>query len=241
MSRCSFGLGSGLFQKSRGVPFAPRFSRFKSHIQENKQFKIKSISFFHAHGFSPVLSEGISAGALGFLRKTPNLFNVAITRARAALIVVGDKSAALNCDVDYLSQFATYIEHITSRNINEQDSYADDLGPIYPPVSSPELVSEWERIFYKAIYKAGIRSIPQYSVEKYLLDFAIIDGNRRLNIEIDGERYHRNWDGELCRRDQIRNQRLMELGWDVLRFWVYQIRDDIDSCINRVLEWIGKP
>jgi len=25
---------------------------------------------------------------------------------------------------------------------------------------------------------------------------AVIDGERRLNIEIDGERYHRNWIGE---------------------------------------------
>ena len=39
--------------------------------------------------FSPVVSEGITDGAVSFLKKTDNLFNVAITRARAALIVVG--------------------------------------------------------------------------------------------------------------------------------------------------------
>ena len=44
--------------------------------------------------FSPVVSDGISQGPLSFLRKTPNLFNVAITRARAALVIVGDMSAA---------------------------------------------------------------------------------------------------------------------------------------------------
>lgn len=59
-----------------------------------------------------------------------------------------------------------------------------------------------------------------------------------LDIEIDGERYHRNWTGELCRRDQIRNQRLFELGWDVKRFWVYEVRDDIDSCVKKIKEWI---
>ena len=74
--------------------------------------------------------------------------------------------------------------------------------------------------------------MPQYSVDKYHFDFALVSGKRRLNIEIDGERYHRNWDGELCRRDQIRNLRLMELGWDVMRFWVYQIRDDLDRCLR---------
>jgi very-short-patch-repair endonuclease len=62
--------------------------------------------------------------------------------------------------------------------------------------------------------------------------------SRRLAIEVDGERYHRNWTGELCRRDQIRNQRLFELGYDVRRFWVYQIRDDLQRSIRAVEEWL---
>ena len=61
-----------------------------------------------------------------------------------------------------------------------------------------------------------------------------------LNIEIDGERYHRNWNGELCRRDQIRTQRLIELGWEVKRFWVYEVRDELDSCISWVKNWVEK-
>jgi len=190
--------------------------------------------------FSPVVSPDISDGALRFLRSTPNLFNVAITRARAALIVVGDKSAALNCGVDYLARFVAYIDTIGNRESRFTGSEDNDFGPEYPPVSNPEQVSEWERFFYRALYQAGIKSIPQYHIEKYVLDFAILQGERRLNIEIDGERYHRNWDGELCRRDQIRNQRLTELGWDVMRFWVYQVRDDLDQCVGRVQRWLDQ-
>jgi very-short-patch-repair endonuclease len=115
-----------------------------------------------------------------------------------------------------------------------------DLGPEYPCVSNPDQVSQWEHFLYRRLYRAGIRPIPQYQVEKYWLDFAVIMGDRRLNIEIDGERYHRNWDGELCRRDQIRNQRLMELGWDIMRFWVYQVRDDIETCVTRVQRWLRR-
>ncbi|MBT8420482.1 MAG: DUF559 domain-containing protein, partial [Gammaproteobacteria bacterium] len=166
------------------------------------------------------------------------LFNVAITRARAALIVVGDRSKALQCGVDYLSRFATYTERLEIPHPPPETQVSPEYGSEYPPVSQPELVSEWERSFYRVLHKVGIHAIPQYPVEKYLLDFAIIVGDRRLNIEIDGERYHRNWDGELCRRDQIRNQRLMELGWDVIRFWVYQVRDDCDHCIERVRQWL---
>lgn len=188
--------------------------------------------------FSPVVSSGISDGALGFLRNTPNLFNVAITRARAALIVVGDKTACLESGIGYLADFAKYTERL--HGDGPCLPRENDLGPEYPVVANPERVSDWERLFYSELYRAGIRSIPQYAVEKYLLDLAVLDGNRRLDIEIDGERYHRNWDGELSRRDQIRNQRLMELGWDVMRFWVYQVRDDLDFCISRVQGWLNE-
>ncbi len=55
---------------------------------------------------------------------------------------------------------------------------------------------------------------------------------------MDGELYHKQWNGELCYRDQLRNQRMFELGWDVKRFWVYQIRDETKKWINQIKEWI---
>ena len=33
-------------------------------------------------------------------------------------------------------------------------------------------------------------------------------------------------------------ERLFELGWDVKRFWVYQIRDDLQGCIEQVRHWL---
>jgi len=193
--------------------------------------------------FSPAVSDDMPRGALWFLNNYPNLFNVAITRARASLLVVGNKNAILNCNVKYLVQFARYTERLATGSKREQVTTNIDFGPQYPSVSREERVSDWERFFYRALYERartrGVVPIPQYSVEKYDLDFALIKGQRRLNIEIDGERYHRNWDGELCRRDQIRNQRLMELGWDVMRFWVYQVRDDLQACLARVDGWLN--
>jgi very-short-patch-repair endonuclease len=92
-------------------------------------------------------------------------------------------------------------------------------------------------MFYQSLYSAGLRPIPQFSVDQYDLDFALIVGDRRLNVEVDGERYHRTWTGELCMRDQLRNQRLIELGWEVKRFWVYEIRDEPESCVKWVRDW----
>lgn len=188
--------------------------------------------------FSPVVSQGVPAGALGFLRSNGNLFNVAITRARGLLHVVGDRTAAMECGVDYLAAFARYVEKMgESPEFDDAGPY-DPPGPDYPAVARPERVSEWERKFYRAMYAAGVRPIPQFSVEQYDLDFAIIAGKRRLNIELDGERYHRSWTGELCVRDQLRNQRLIELGWEVKRFWVYEIRDRMPDCVQWVVEWV---
>jgi very-short-patch-repair endonuclease len=84
-----------------------------------------------------------------------------------------------------------------------------------------------------------LRPVPQYEEGPCTLDFALFDGGRKLDIEIDGENYHRDWDGELCRRDQLRSQRLADSGWDVIRFWVYEVRDDPDEAIARVKAWMS--
>lgn len=189
--------------------------------------------------FSPVVSKGMFPKTVAWLESTGNLFNVAITRARAALIVVGDPAAAKNAGVTYLSAFANYVEKL-GQAPDQPGDHRDRAcsGPEYPKVAKPELVSDWERVFYQQLWDAGLRPIPQYAEEKFLLDFALLAEGRKLNIEVDGERYHRNWNGELLRRDQLRNMRLIELGWDVMRFWVYQLRDEMPACVERVQRWV---
>jgi very-short-patch-repair endonuclease len=190
--------------------------------------------------FSPVVSSGTPIGALGFLRSNGNLFNVAITRARAQLIVVGDLAECASCDIGYLARFARHVSSLDHKKVEAIQKATSQLGPTYPNVARPEMVSDWERDFYRAAYAAGFTLIPQYPIEKYVVDFLLTDGNRQLVIEIDGERYHRNWTGELCRRDQIKNQRLIELGYDIMRFWVYEVRDDIEGCLARLRVWAKK-
>ena len=191
--------------------------------------------------FSPVISDGMGKGSRMFIARTGNLFNVAITRARASLIVVGDKGACSSCGIKYMEDFVDYIAKIEVKDHpRSAQNILADYGPKYPSVSSSAVVSDWEKRFYEALYANGIRTLPQYQVEQYALDLALIQDGRKLDIEIDGERYHKAWDGELCRRDQIRNMRLIELGWDVLRFWVYEVRDDLKGCIERVHAWADR-
>lgn len=190
--------------------------------------------------FSPVVSNGISDSALSFLRGNGNLFNVAITRARGLLQVVGDRKVASTCGVDYLEQFVTYVDGLDAARETKVVVSPTAVSREYPTVAHPERVSEWERVLYRAMVEAGLKPIPQFSVEQYDLDFALIEDGRKLAVEVDGERYHRSWTGELCLRDQLRNQRLSELGWEVKRFWVYEIRDELDRCVRRLKDWVAQ-
>jgi very-short-patch-repair endonuclease len=129
------------------------------------------------------------------------------------------------------------VEQVAHGARRKNETSEEKVSPNYPKVSNPERVSEWEHTFYEALFRAGLQPIPQFSVEQYDLDFALFVGGRRLDIEVDGEKYHRSWTGELCLRDQLRNQRLIELGWEVKRFWVYEIRDRLDDCVAWVSKW----
>lgn len=188
--------------------------------------------------FSPVVSSGTPETAIGFLKSQGNIFNVGITRARGALVVVGDAASCRSSKVEYLSAFSKYVADLTETREPVAPVAAGPSGMEYPLVAQPRLVSEWEKVLWPALIRAGLRPIPQYDVDSYILDFALIRPNgRRLNIEVDGEHYHRDWDGELIRRDQLRNLRMIEMGWDVMRFWVYQVRDDLPACVSKVVAW----
>jgi very-short-patch-repair endonuclease len=231
------------------TPFRAHANRIRNLVHQDRelsarlaamQFVVDTVHGFQGDErdvifFSPVVSMGVSESTLRFLKGHGNLFNVAVTRARSELVVVGDRQAALDSGVGYLASFAEYSRELGARSPGAPA--ARDAGPEYPPVAHPELVSEWERVFYRALYAAGVRPVPQYEEAPYTLDFALFDGERKLDIEVDGENYHRNWDGELCRRDQIRSRRLSDLGWDIERFWVYEIRDDLDASVDRVKAW----
>jgi very-short-patch-repair endonuclease len=219
----------------------------KEQLYEKNDFLVDTVHKFQGDErdmmfFSPVISQGTSQGAIGFLNNTGNLFNVAVTRARAVLVVVGDANYCSSCGVSYMEHFVEYVRRVKERNkdTTQDHSREYDSGRVYPKVTNPEQVSDWERSFYTALYDQGIKTIPQYPVDKYKLDLAIVIGSRKLDIEVDGEMYHKDWNGELSYRDQLRNQRLYELGWDVKRFWVYQIRDQLPDCIKQVQSWIDE-
>ena len=198
-----------------------RNSELRNRLELHNQILIDTVHKFQGDErdviiFSPVVSEGTKSQSLMFLKSTGNLFNVAITRARSLLVTVGDKDYCKHCGVSYLENFAEYS--------GGQDA----------PVES----SEWEHILQRVLSDAGVPVTAQYHVDKYYLDLALFYKGKKLDIEVDGEMYHQSWSGELSYNDQLRNQALMREGWDVMRFWVPQVRDRLPWCIEQIKKWM---
>ena len=196
-------------------------AELRNHLELHNKLLIDTVHKFQGDErdvivFSPVVSDGVMPQSLMFLKSTGNLFNVAITRARALLVTVGDKEFCKVCGVSYLEHFAEY------------------SGGQEAPVEA----SEWEHILQQALSDAGIPVSAQYHVDKYYLDLVLFHNGKKLDIEVDGAMYHQTWTGELCYNDQLRNQALMRQGWDVMRFWVQQVRDQLPWCVEQVKKWM---
>ena len=182
--------------------------------------------------FSPVVSDGAPQGTLNFLGSTPNLFNVAITRARASLIVIGNKAFCQNSNIHYLAHFADYTDTLYGNSgvtINEMPQ----LGREYPAVDTTDFVSDWEKKLYTVLYDKGIKTYPQHTIDKYRIDLALVDKKYAIEVGDDVE-----YNSEQSYAIHLKNARLIEMGWNVIRFMPYQIKDDIDWCVNTILSKI---
>ena len=175
--------------------------------------------------FSPCVEFQMPSGAEWFIEETENLFNVAITRARSLLVVVGNIEACLASRVSHVKGFAEFYEQ-TRQNRKQPDTP--------PGFEDGPNIGHCERPFYEALLAAGLKPMHQYAEGQYRLDFAFVNQNTKLNVEVDGAMYHREWDGSRSRSDLMRDHRLIGMGWKIKRFWVYELRDDMERCVDEV-------
>lgn len=164
--------------------------------------------------FSPVISRGIGPFAARFVAD-PNLFNVAITRARSRLVVVGDAERCLQ-EGGLLGSFARYVrEELLSPHLFAQHAEGKFQSPA-------------EERLYAALKAYGYDPIPQYAFNGLHIDLAIIEQERRIAIEIDGARWHTGRDARRLKADYIRDARLKRVGWEVYRIWAWQVLEEAD-------------
>jgi very-short-patch-repair endonuclease/RecA/RadA recombinase len=186
-----------------------------------------------AHGFqgderdvmfmSLCAGPGMPATSFGWLRRTGNLLNVAATRARAVLHVVGNRDWAARCGIPHIAALArpAWAPHPPE-------------GPIESLFESP-----WEQRLYQAMVAQGLAPIPQYPLLGRRLDLALVEKGRiPIDVEVDGAKFHLEPDGTRRQDDIWRDITIRGAGWRVMRFWVYELRDQMDDSVDRIVrEW----
>jgi very-short-patch-repair endonuclease len=169
--------------------------------------------------FSLCAGPDLPEGSKMFLRENPNLFNVAVSRARAVLHVVGNREWALGCGI-------SFIEKLARRPLPRQSEAGRRQEK---PYQSP-----WEEKLAKALEQAGIHVVPQYPIAGRFLDLGILNP-KKVDVEVDGESVHRTAGGGRKDDDYWRDLQLQSLGWKICRFWVYELREDLPRCTQKVI------
>jgi very-short-patch-repair endonuclease len=147
--------------------------------------------------FSPVVADGMRPRLVRWAADTHQLLNVAITRARGALHVVGDLQACLasgGCLADLAA--AARDGHGSLSRTRTFESPAE--------ARTAELLAQ-----------AGLWYAPQHDVGRFRLDFLVVTPfGTRYDIEVDGRGHLTD---EAIRRDEIRDAAVRAFGLRVLR------------------------
>lgn len=164
--------------------------------------------------FSPAISQDIKQTTLNWIHTTSQLFNVAITRARSVLIIVGDKKKCYEIG-GFIRNLAEYVESKKQLDVNFD-------SPI-------------EKKLFKRLTKERIKILPQYETKimgkkLYRLDFALFINGNKYDIEVDGDKAH----SQKIESDILRDIHLRIEGWKIRRFQASEIYNDIDKVIEEI-------
>ena len=88
----------------------------------------------------------------------------------------------------------------------------------------------------KVVLAADIKNFGSYNAVIKLYNGI----SEKIDIEVDGMAYHLDRNG--CRKsdDIHRDVQVSYAGWKVIRFWHYEVINDVASCVNRVRQVINE-
>jgi very-short-patch-repair endonuclease len=187
-----------------------------------------------AHGFqgderdvvimSTVISAGAQPSSVEFVERNPNLFNVAVTRARSKLIVVGDEDVCAARE-GLLGELARYARALKAGPAGSGGTGATE--------------TDEEELLLVALHKLGVRAVAQFGVRGLRIDMAIPDNDPPLAIEVDGSS-HATTDGSRYLRDVYRDVKLRRAGWNVYRVPAWRVRLDPAGEARAVAATLGR-
>jgi hypothetical protein len=238
------------------TPFRAQANRLRDRaeslgLSEKWDFRVDTADGFQGGErdvilFSLVGGSDMPRGAMWFYENDRNRFNVASSRARSVLHVFGDKAWVRSWSTGKATR-----RHILDllRAAEREDDGFDPQGYVDedPRPKSPRILGDAERVdpffempFAQTLWDRGLPVIQQYPCCGRFLDVALIgvedspQEGLKLDIEVDGSS-HRNFDGSRRHDDLVRDNSLIANDWQVLRFWTYEIRENLEECVQRVL------
>ena len=170
---------------------------------------------------SSVLSPGMSKSGARWIEKERNLLNVAVSRARRALIVLGHPLMG-DLGSPTLASLRVYLRDEVARNEG-----AGSLSAEFRTDSTAE------KILLDAMQLQDLLPYGKLEVEGYELDFALLEQGIKLNIEVDGDQ-HLDARSQQRRQDITRDRVLVNLGWTILRIPAWRCHEEIDSVIEEI-------
>ena len=164
--------------------------------------------------FSPAISLGIKQTTLNWIHATTQLLNVAITRARSVLMIVGDKKKC-NEAGGFLKSLLEHAESKKQLDVNFDSPIEEKL--------------------FKQLAKERIKVLPQYETKirgkkPYRLDFALFINDNKYDVEVDGDKSH----SQKIESDILRDIHLRMDGWKVRRFQASEIHNNPNKVIEEI-------
>ena len=170
---------------------------------------------------SSVLSPGMSKSGVRWIEKERNLLNVAVSRARRALIVLGHPLMG-DLGSPTLASLRVYLRDEVARN--------EGTGSLSAEFRTD---STSEKILLDAMQLQDLLPYSKLEVEGYELDFALLEQGIKLNIEVDGDQ-HLDARSQQRRQDITRDRVLVNLGWTILRIPAWRCHEEIGSVIKEI-------
>ena len=163
--------------------------------------------------YSTVVSNGMDTNSALWQSKPPNLLNVAMTRARKQLIIVGDMDyCENNFSGDMLGKLAKYCKKIHKLS----------------------KISQEQKKLFELLILNGIEPEIEYPIADMHVDFCISASGQNLIIEVDGDQHF-----EQKEHDESRDASLRSLGFKVFRTSARDVRETPNVVINKILETIN--
>lgn len=218
------------------APFAAQaalIDRMARHDEHLGDEKLAAVDFASgtAHRFqggerdaivvSAVLSPEIPRRTAAWVEHERYLINVAVSRAKQSLVVLGHPEIG-PIGSPTMASLRTYL----------RDTVIADGGKELA-TDNVRTDSRAEARLLVAMRNVGWQPSAKLYVEGYELDFALLERDLRLNIEVDGD-HHVDARGKLRRQDVARDRILTRMGWEVLRIPAWLCTWDVGEAINRI-------